>query len=69
MDEQIANSFPFLTGFNVNTPVVIRARAKKKSILAIKLDRADKLVITFSPRRMSIKPADELSPRAFLDAR
>lgn len=69
LDEQVANSFPFLTRFKATTPVVIRARAKKDRILAVKLDRNETEVITFSPRPMSVKPADEVAARAFLAAR
>lgn len=69
LDQQVANSFPFATRFKAKTPVVIRARAKKSRILALKLDRGEAEVITFSPRRIEIKAADELAAKAVFEAR
>lgn len=69
LDEQIANSFPFLHGFETKAPLLIRAEVKKKHILAVKLDRAENEVITFSANYTSICPADEPAAREFLCAR
>lgn len=69
LNKQVANSFPFLTRFKANVPVLIRARAKKSRILAVKLERGEIEIITFSPRRMEVIPADETSARAFLNLR
>lgn len=69
IDEQVANSFPFLRRFRAKTPVVIRARARKERILAVKLDREEMEIITFSPRRLGIKRANEIAAEAVFDAR
>jgi hypothetical protein len=69
LDEQAANSFPFATRFRAETPVVIRARVKKNRILAVKLDCGEAEVITFSPRTMSIKPADAVAANNVFEVR
>jgi len=69
LDEEVANAFPFQTRFKANGPVVIRARAKKNRILAIKLDRNETEIIAFSPRVSKVKAADEAAALRLLDLR
>lgn len=59
LDWEVANRFPFLNRYKVPSPVVVTARAKKERILALKLDRDEVEIITFSPRRIRIDPANE----------
>jgi hypothetical protein len=65
----VANAFPFQTRFKANNPVLIRARAKKNRILAIKLDRNETEIIVFSPRVSKIKNADEAAALRLLNLR
>jgi hypothetical protein len=59
LDRDIANCFPFTNRYNVPSPVVVRATVKRDNILAVKLDREESEIITFSARRQSIEVADE----------
>jgi hypothetical protein len=58
LDWEIANSFPFTNRYRAPSPVVVTARVKKDRILAIKLGREESEIITFSARRLKVKPAD-----------
>lgn len=69
LNEEVANAFPFQTRFKANDPVVIRARAKKNRILAIKLDRNETELIVFSPRVSKIKDTNEAAALRLLDLR
>jgi uncharacterized protein len=69
LDEEVANAFPFQARFKANSPVLIRARAKKDRILAIKLDRNETELIVFSPRVSKIRDADEAAALRLLDLR
>jgi hypothetical protein len=59
LDKEIANSFPFTNRYRSASPVVVTARVKKERILAVKLDREEKEIITFSARPITVEPADE----------
>ncbi len=69
LDEKIANAFPFQIRFKAKKPLLIRARAKKDRILAIKLDRNETEIIVFSPRVSKIRDADEAAALRLLDLR
>jgi hypothetical protein len=69
LDEEVANAFPFQTRFKANSPILIRARAKKNRILAIKFDRNETEIIVFSPRISKVKAADEAAALRLLDLR
>lgn len=69
LDEQIANAFPFQRRFRAKDPILIRARAKKSRILAVKMGRNETEVITFSPRVAKIRAADRVAALALLEAR
>jgi uncharacterized protein len=69
LDEQKANAFPFQSRFRAKEPVLIRARAKKIRILALKLDRNEAEIIAFSPRIYKVQPADEAAAHRLLDVR
>jgi hypothetical protein len=55
-DRRVAAGFPFLNRYFVATdPILITGRVKKKNILAIKLDREEYEIITFSARRVAVE--------------
>jgi hypothetical protein len=58
LDWEIANSFPFTNRYRVPSPVVVKARVKKNRILALKLDRGESGIITFSARKVKVEPAN-----------
>jgi hypothetical protein len=58
LDQNVANSFPFLNRYEVPSPMVVKARVKKNRILALKLGRDESEIITFSARRIGVQPAD-----------
>ena len=60
-----ANSFPFTDRYRAPSPVVVTARVKKNRILAIKLDRRESEIITFSARRVKVEPADADRAKAY----
>lgn len=59
LDWDVANSFPFMNRYRVPSPVVVTAKVKRSRILAVKLDRDEAEIITFSARKTEIKPADK----------
>jgi hypothetical protein len=67
LDWRVANSFPFLSRYRASSPVVVTARARKSSILALKLDRDEQEIVTFSARRVSVTPASEEAAKQFWD--
>ena len=60
-----ANSFPFTDRYRAPSPVVVTARVKKNRILAMKLDRRESEIITFSARRVKVEPADADRAKAY----
>ena len=52
----VAVSFPSLIRYYQAHPLLVRARVKKESILALKLERKESEVITFGARRTSATP-------------
>jgi hypothetical protein len=55
-DRSVAANFPFQIKFLVKEPILVTGRVKKKNILAIKLDREEFEVISFSTRRVDKVP-------------
>jgi hypothetical protein len=54
---ETANRFPFFQRHSASMPVVLTAKVRKQEILAIKTDRDETEIITFSARRLKIEPA------------
>jgi hypothetical protein len=54
-DRIVAERFPFLHRYRTNDPVLVTGKAKKKNILAVKLDREEFEIITFSARKVSVE--------------
>lgn len=50
LDHEVANRFPFFARYRTECPVVVTAKVRKSHILAVKLDRNEAEVITFSAR-------------------
>lgn len=55
LDREIASKFPFLNRYRVAKPVLITATVSKSKILALKLDRGEREVITLVPKRVSVE--------------
>jgi hypothetical protein len=55
-DREIAISFPFLQRHSASVPVVVTAKVRKQQVLAVKTDRGEAEIITFSARRLKIEP-------------
>ena len=66
LDRVIANSFPFRARFYAPKPVLVTAEVRKDRILALKLDRSEVEIVTFSARRVNVETADRgLADRRF----
>jgi hypothetical protein len=65
LDKVVANMFPFLQRYRAPSPVVVTARVRKNNILALKLDRGESEIVTFSARRLKVEPADEALSNAY----
>lgn len=50
LNKDVAAKFPFLNRYAVTDPMLITARVEKCQVLALKLDRNESEVITFSPK-------------------
>ncbi|MDP9052204.1 MAG: hypothetical protein M3O31_16015 [Acidobacteriota bacterium] len=57
LDRDVANEFPSFARYRTDVPVVVTARVRKSHILAVKLDREEAEVITFSARAIKTEPA------------
>lgn len=55
-DRSVAEKFPFLGRYRVKDPLLVTATVKKKNIIAVKLDRNEQEIITFSAKRLCIEP-------------
>jgi hypothetical protein len=55
LDKEIASKFPTYHRYRVKHPVLITATVKKSKIIALKLDRKEQEVITFSAKRISVE--------------
>lgn len=55
LDRDIAARFPFLVRYKAREPLLVTAKVKKSNILAVKLDRNELEIITFSAKRVSIE--------------
>ncbi|MBV5341525.1 MAG: hypothetical protein J0665_18545 [Deltaproteobacteria bacterium] len=60
LDKNIAAKFPFLNRYQVPDPILVTATVDKRQILAVKLDRNESEIITFSAK--PIKREALLSP-------
>jgi hypothetical protein len=58
LDKAVANSFPFRERFYAPNPVLVTAVVRKDRILAVKLDRNEIEIVTFSARRVNVETAD-----------
>jgi hypothetical protein len=56
-DRETADRFPFFQRHSASVPVVVTAKVRKQEILAIKTDRDEAEIITFSARRLKVEPA------------
>ena len=55
-DRSVAERFPFQRRYRTKDPFLVTGRVKKKNILAVKLDREEYEIITFSARRVAVEP-------------
>ncbi len=58
LDQNVAKRFPITNRYKVPSPVVVTATVRKDNILAVKLDRGETEIITFSARRQSTDVVD-----------
>lgn len=54
LDKEVARKFPFLNHYKQVYPAVITGTVKKKNILAVKLDRDEKEIISFKVKETGI---------------
>jgi hypothetical protein len=57
LDREMANSFPHRARFAARHPFLLTATVSKNKVLAIKLDRGEDEVITFSAKLVSSEPS------------
>lgn len=57
LNKETANSFPHTHRYKVPDPLLVEAIVSKRKILAVKLDRDEEEVITFSARLVSQQPS------------
>jgi hypothetical protein len=55
LERETAARFPFLNRYRQSKPLLVTATVKKSRILAIKLDRGEAELITFSARRVAVE--------------
>lgn len=60
--KQVASEFPTHARYAVKRPVVITATVRKEKVVALKLDRDEKEVITFSAKRQLVEEIDLALP-------
>ena len=54
LSREVAASFPMLNRYRQAEPLLVTAKVKKGSVLAVKLDRDELEVITFQAKRVSV---------------
>ena len=54
-DKAVAEKFPFLPRYTTKVPLLVTGRVKKKNVLAVKLDRNEEEIITYSARKVDIE--------------
>lgn len=59
LSRDIAAQFPFLNRYRQSEPLLVTAKVKKSHVLAIKLDREESEIITFSARRVAVEKLQE----------
>lgn len=64
LERRVANSFPFTNRYRCSEPLPITGRVRKRNILAIKLDREETEIISFSVRQLHVESADRLDAKA-----
>jgi hypothetical protein len=57
LDREIANRFPHTQRYKVCEPLLITATVPKSRVLAVKLDRAENEVLTFSAKLVFQEPS------------
>lgn len=55
LDRSVAERFPFYSRYRAKEPLLVTGRVKKMNVLAIKLDRDEFEIITFSARRVKVE--------------
>ena len=53
-DRSVAERFPFQSRYRAKNPILVIGRVKKKNILAVKLDREEQEIITFSAKKVTV---------------
>lgn len=54
LDRKVAEKFPFLDRYRVSQPGLITGTVKKKNVLALKLDRDEQEIISFSVKEIQV---------------
>jgi hypothetical protein len=54
-DRRVAERFPFQHRYRTSDPILVTGRVKKRNILAVKLDREEFEIITFSAKKISVE--------------
>jgi hypothetical protein len=56
LDRGTATLFPTLFGYRQENPLLVIATVRRDRIVALKLERSEQEIITFSARRVSVEP-------------
>ncbi|MEB3360796.1 MAG: hypothetical protein VKI42_01575 [Synechococcaceae cyanobacterium] len=56
LSRDVAASFPMLNRYRQAEPLLVTAKVKRESVLAVKLDRDELEIITFGARRICVAP-------------
>jgi len=56
LDKAVAQKFPFLERYKVKEPLLVTGKVNKANVLALKLDRNEQEIITFSAKRIMVEP-------------
>jgi len=65
LDRRVANAFPFKQRFRCSEPLLVTGTVRKHKVLAVKLDREEAEIISFSVRRLRVEPADQSDAEAY----
>lgn len=56
LHRNVAAKFPTLNRYHANKALLLTGRVRRSSVLAVKLDRNEQEIITFSARRIAVDP-------------
>jgi hypothetical protein len=56
LEREVAERFPTLNRYQQAQPMLVTAKVSKRGVLAVKLDRGEAEIVTFSARRVAVEP-------------